>query len=261
MIIEELKEVNDAITMMEELSLPISMQKLKERDSLESKYLEDILIPQIKDQIQSLSEPIHKPFCLVVDYQHGLPVQVKIAEKTKLKVDVNRGKVKKVVPQKSKVKNGYVSEPMQTEWQKYIAALPKGNNSLYYALNQSFLSLSKLLRVVQEKSIRKYITPLFEILKIPTSGSVSPASFKELLQPEQFVIESSKDGDTERIVLWKQKQQIKKTIDGARVKVFEEDGVTPVMIDEIKKIKEGQWSVKILCELMTQRDYFANQHK
>ena len=96
MIIEELKEVNDAITMMEELSLPISMQKLKERDSLESKYLEEILIPQIKDQIQSLSEQIHKPFCLVVDYQHGLPVQVKIAEKTKLKVDVNRGKVKKV---------------------------------------------------------------------------------------------------------------------------------------------------------------------
>lgn len=38
MIIDELKEVNADIAMMEELSLPVSAQKIQERESLESKY-------------------------------------------------------------------------------------------------------------------------------------------------------------------------------------------------------------------------------
>ena len=261
MIIDELKEVNADIAMMEELSLPVSAQKIQERESLESKYINEILIPKIKAQIQPLTEGIHKSFCLVVDHHEGMQIQVRIAEKTKLKVDVKHRSVKKVEPQRTKYSNDCMSEEMHAEWKKYIDSLPKGNVSLHYVLTQSFFSLSKLLRVVQEKSVRKYMIPLFTILKLPAVGHISLPMLISLLQPEQFVKESTKEGNLDKIVLWSQTQKVKTTIDGKRVKEFEDDGVTPVMVDKIKKIKEGQWSVKVLCELMTQREYFANQHK
>ena len=69
---------------------------------MESKYLEENVVPQIQANVQSLAEQMHMSFCLVVDYKYGEPVQVRIAEKTKIKVDEKRSTVKKVTAPKGK---------------------------------------------------------------------------------------------------------------------------------------------------------------
>ena len=109
--------------------------------------------------------------------------------------------------------------------------------------------------------MRKYIQPLFEILKLPTTGKMSPAEFKSLLEPEQFIKETTTEGIIDRIVLWTQSQKVETRYDGTRIKVFAADGVTPIMVNKTKQIKEGQWSLKTLCDIMAQREYFANLHK
>ena len=48
--------------------------------------------------------------------------------------------------------------------------------------------------------------------------------------------------------------------DGTRTKVFEKDGVTPVLVDKIKRVKDEHWSLKVLCDLMFQKNYFAQKH-
>ena len=260
MIEKDLEKINESIAVLEELGLPISVDKLKEREDVEKKYLTEILLPQIQSKIQTLLEPLHTPFCLVVDYQHGTPVQIKIAEKTKLKIDSNRGSIKKVSPPKSKFPDLYESTQMKTDWKKYVESLPKGNNYVQFTISQSFHSLSKLLRVLQAKDMVRYIKPFFEMHNLPNTGRISPSEFISLLEPEQFVHETTPEGDIDKIVLWRQSQKVETKYDGTRIKVFEVDGVTPVMVDKAKKIREGQWSLKILHELMVQKKYFANLH-
>ena len=35
------------------------------------------------------------------------------------------------------------------------------------------------------------------------------------------------------------------------------DVVTPIMVDKTKKIKDEHWSIKVLCDIMFQKEYFA----
>ena len=108
----------------------------------------------------------------------------------------------------------------------------------------------------------KYSASLLEALNLPENGKLTPAALINLLEPEQFVQEKTKEGVISKISLWSQSQKTEKLENGRREKVFEADGITPVMIDKTKIIKEGQWSLKTLCELIAQKEYFANnRHK
>ena len=78
----------------------------------------------------------------------------------------------------------------------------------------------------------------------------------DILEPEQFVPASKTDITLKRIGLWSQTQKVDRLEDGTRVKVFAADGTTPIMVKKIKPIKEGQWTLKILCELIAQKRYF-----
>ena len=240
MDIKDLVEANEAITMLEELKLPISIEQLGKRKMLETEYLKEHVIPQIQVQVQSLVEHLHKSFCLVVEYDYGYPVEVRIAEQTKIKADVTYHLQNEKATQSRIVSNAYKSDRIQRVWQEFLDSLPKGNPYYKFTISQSYSSLSKLLRVIQSKDMIKYTSSLFEALKLPTTGKMTPTAFKNMLEPEQFVQEKTKDG--------------------IRRKVFKVDGITPVMVDKAKKIKEGKWSLKLLCDLMAQKEYLANLH-
>ena len=55
MDIKELEEANEAIAMLEQLDLPISIDQLGKRKMLETKYLNENVIPKVQSHIQSLN--------------------------------------------------------------------------------------------------------------------------------------------------------------------------------------------------------------
>lgn len=253
MDIKQLEEANEAIEILKALDLPISIEQLGKRKILETEYLKENAIPKIQTYIQSLVERLYKPFCLVVEYEHGAPVQVRIAEIKKIRQDV----LNKSTPRVRIIRNVYTSASIQSEWLKYLDTIPDGKAFYKIAITQSYSSLSKLLRTMQSLDMMKYTSPLFKVLNLPTTGKLTPTAFVQMLEPEQFVQETTREGTKKRIVLWSQTQKTQ-TKDGKRIKVFEKDGVTPVLVDKTKPIKEGQWSLKTLCDLMAQKEHFAN---
>ena len=260
MDIKELEEANEAIAMLKELDLPISMEQLGKRKMLETEYLRENVILQVQSYIQSLVEHLHKSFCLVVEYEYGEPVQVRLAEQTKLKGDTIQHLLKNETPSKRIVSKKFKSERIEREWVTFLASLPTGNPFYKYTFTQGYSSLSKLLRIIQSKDMMTYSSSLLKALNLPANGKMTPTALLNVLEPEQLVQEKTKDGVKSKIALWTQSQKTENQGQGRRIKVFEADGLTPVMIDKTKVIKEGQWSLKLLCDLMAQRDYFANLH-
>ena len=258
MDVKELEEANEAIAILKELDLPISIEQLGKRQTLETKYLDEVLLPQIQSYIQSLVGQLHKPFCLVVDYEYGEPVQVRIAEKTKIK-GVAIQNLGKNIPNKRVVSKKYKSERVEREWDNFLKSLPTGNLFYKFTFTQAYSSLSKLLRIIQSNDMLKYSASLLRALNLPANGKLSPSALINMLEPEQLIQEKSKDGVSMRIALWSQSQKSEKQGYGRREKVFEADRITPVMIDKTKVIKEGQWSLKTLCDLIAQKEYFSNK--
>jgi hypothetical protein len=105
----------------------------------------------------------------------------------------------------------------------------------------------------------KYSASLLKALNLPVNEKMTPTALINVLEPEQLVQEKTEDGVKNKVALWTQSQKTENLGQGKRIKVFEADGVTPVMIDKTKVIKEGQWSLKLLCDLMAQKEYFANK--
>ena len=259
MDIKELEEANEAIAILKELDLLISIEQLGKRKILETEYLKEIAIPQIQAYIQSLVEHLHKSFCLVVEYEYGEPAQVRLAEQTKLKGDTIQRLLKNNTPNKRVVSKKYKSERIEREWDTFLASLPTGNPFYKYTFTQGYSSLSKLLRIVQSKDMLTYSSSLLKALNLPFNGKLTPTALINVLEPEQLVQEKTKEGVKPKVALWTQSQRTENQGQGRRIKVFEADGVTPVMIDKTKVIKEGQWSLKLLCDLIAQKEYFANK--
>ena len=246
------KEAVEAIAVLKELGLPISIEQLRERRTLEDKYLSEILVPQIQEYVQNLVEDVHKSFSLIVDYNYGSPVKVQIVGRSpSSKTDSNDN-----LQKKGKTENAYNALFAKELWNKFSASLPSGNVILKATFSQKFKSISQLLRLIQSRDLMKYTLTLFEDLQLPTNGKLSPKMIIELLEPEQFITASTTDPTQRRIGLWSETQKVDKLEDGTRVKVFAADGTTPVMVKKIKPIKEGQWTLKILCELIAQKKFF-----
>lgn len=256
MDVRKLVETNEAIAMLEGLKLPVALEQLEKRKTLENEYLSENVIPQVQAYIQSLVDNLHKSFCLVVDYEYGSPVQVRIAEKKIIKGNT-QGLQKNHKPQGRIIGEKYKSERIEQELDLFFKSLPQGALFYKYAITQSYHSLSKVLHIFQTRDMMKYTKPLFKILNLPTTGNLSPTAFINLLEPEQ--IEITKDGNRNEIVLWSQSQKIE-VRNGTRIKRFKPDGITPIMVDKTKRIKEGKWTLKTLCDIMSQKEYFANKH-
>ena len=259
MDVKQLEEANEAIAMLKELDLPISMEQLGKRKMLETEYLKENVIPQVQSYIQSLVEHLHKSFCLVVDYECGEPVQVRLSEQTKLKGDTIQHLLKNETPSKRIVSKKYKSERIEREWDTFLASLPTGNPFYKYTFTQGYSSLSKLLRIIQSKDMLPYSSSLLKALHLPVNGKMTPTALINVLEPEQLVEEKTKEGIKSKVALWTQSQKSENQGLGRRIKVFEADGVTPILIDKTKVIKEGQWSLKLLCDLIAQKEYFANK--
>ena len=253
MDVKELEATIAGIAMLKELGLPVNTEQLQKMREQEARYLSENIVPQIKSQVQTLVEKIHIPFRLVVEYQYGTPVQVSIVEK--------EGSRKSLRPRNRIVKSDkYSSAHFQKAWKETLIQMPKGAAMYRLLINQPYNTLSQLLKGVQSKDMIKYTSSLFKIINLPKTGKFSPRELKEMLEPEQFVQETSTEGPVNKIVLWSQTQKTEVLNDGTRSKMFEEDGVTPIMVDKTKKIKDGQWTIKVLCDLLFQKNYFANLH-
>ena len=259
MDVKELEEANEAIAMLKELDLPISIEQLGKRKMLETEYLNENVIPQVQSHIQSLVEHLHKSFCLVVEYECGEPVQVRLAEQTKLKGDTIQRLLKNGTPNKRVVSKKFKSERIQREWDTFLRSLPTGNPFFKYTFTQGYSSLSKLLRIIQSKDMLTYSSSLLKALNLPVHGKLTPTALINELEPEQLVQEKTKDGVKSKVALWTQSQKTVNQGQSRRIMVFEADGVTPIMIDKTKIIKEGQWSLKLLCDLIAQKEYFASK--
>lgn len=259
MDVKQLKEANEAIAVLKELDLPISIEQLGKRKMLETEYLKENVLPLVQSYIQSLVGNIHKSFCLVVEYEYGETVQVRLAEQTKIKGDTIQRLLKNDTPNKRFISNKYKSERIEREWDNFLATLPTGNPFYKYTFTQGYSSLSKLLRIIQSKDMITYSSALLKALNLPVNGKLTPTALMNVLEPEQLVQEHTKDGVKSKVALWTQSQKTENLGQGRRIKVFKADGVTPVMIDKTKVIKEGQWSFKLLCNLIAQKEYFANK--
>ena len=207
MDVKLLEEANEAIAILKELDLPISMEQLGKRKMLETEYLKENVIPQVQSYIQSLIEHLHKSFCLIVDYEYGEPVQVRLAEQTKLKGDTIQRLLKSDTPNKRVVSKKYKSERIEREWDTFLASLPTGNPFYKFTFTQSYSSLSKLLRIIQSKDMLTYSSSLLKALNLPVHGKLTPTMLINELEPEQLVQEKTKDGVKSRVALWTQSQK------------------------------------------------------
>lgn len=257
MDINKLEETIAGIALLKELGLPVNLEQLQNLREQEAKYLSENVVPQIQSQVQTLVEKMHIPFSLIVDFQFGKPVQVRIVGNSGNNKTTYIGE--KSETRSNHTKNPYSSTHVQNAWKKKLSSFPNGEVIFNVTIKQPHYSISKLLKVMQSKDMLRYTSSLFELLKLPTTGEISPTDFKNMLEPEQFVPETTEDGTFNRIVLWKQTQKTEVLKDGTRIKMFKADGVTPEMVDKTKKIKEGQWTLKTLCDLMVQKEYFAKK--
>ena len=249
----KLEATRAGISMLKELGLPVNVEQLQNLREQEAQFLSENVVPKIQSQIQALVEQIHIPFELYVEYQYGKPVQVRLVEKEgSIKSRKTKGKIL--------TNNEYSSADIQKAWEKSISSLPKGPVMYKLLTTQKYGSLSQLLKGIQANDMMRYTSSLFEMLNFPTSGKVTPREFIDMLEPEQFILENSKDGSSRKIILWKKGPKMETLEDGTRTKVFEKDGVTPVLVDKIKRVKDEHWSLKVLCDLMFQKNYFAQKH-
>ena len=109
MEISELNEINEAIDVLKQLGLPISIEQLQNRKKFETKYLNENLIPQFQAYIERFVEEMHIPFSLLVEHEYGSPVQIKTIEKKSI-----TAKSKKR-PTSMKISNAFNSEQAKAE--------------------------------------------------------------------------------------------------------------------------------------------------
>ena len=77
---EDLKKMYQAIEMLEELGLPVSLEQQFALRRLETDYLEQNIIPSIVDLMQTEVEVLKNKFCLIVKYDPEEGLSVKQAE-------------------------------------------------------------------------------------------------------------------------------------------------------------------------------------
>jgi hypothetical protein len=148
---------------------------------------------------------------------------------------------------------------METKIFNVIAAANevfKANSKNRREFNVSYYSLSRLLKDMQSKANRKISEPLWESLGIEINWDakkneerLQPADILGMLDEEQISID--KKGN-KCCYIWTLTQS--KDEDGN--KLFEEDGVTPIMEEKKNRISEGGWTMNKIYRLLAQANAF-----
>ena len=102
---EDLKKMYQAIEMLEELGLPVSLEQQFALRQLENDYLEQNIIPAVSDLIQSKVEILKNNFCLLVNYNPEEGVSVKQVEK---KTVIKQPAMLRTDGEPYKTKNGFL---------------------------------------------------------------------------------------------------------------------------------------------------------
>ena len=116
--------------------------------------------------------------------------------------------------------------------------------------NKEYTSLSRVLKDIQRADLMKSgYKSVFEGLGLPTDGKVTPKMLLDATCPEQWGRSFNKKGEPvgdEWLGIWGWAQ--KKDETGA--KIYEEDGVTPVMVAVLRKVTA--WSPTKLFKVYAQ---------
>ena len=117
--------------------------------------------------------------------------------------------------------------------------------------NREYTSISQVLKDIQRKPLMKLgYAKVFASLGLRTDGKVKPANFFNALQPEQWKTVTTGKGENKKeekkVGLWGWSQ--KKDSEGK--KVFEEDGVTPVMEPVLRTI--SAWTPNKVFKVIAQ---------
>lgn len=122
--------------------------------------------------------------------------------------------------------------------------------------NKEFNSLSSVLKDIQRKQYMKAgYADVFKSLGLPTDGRFTPADFFKKMNDEQFktvtVGRGKNKKEEKRLGIWGWAQ--KKDEDGT--KIFEEDGVTPVMVPVLRVV--SSWTSNKLFACIAQANALA----
>lgn len=74
---QKLEQAYEAVKMLEELGLPIGQEQLEALNRLETDYLNETVIPKLRQNLKSLLTPLHNPFQFEVTFTPGEDLQLR----------------------------------------------------------------------------------------------------------------------------------------------------------------------------------------
>lgn len=74
---QKLEQAYEAVKLLEELGLPIGQEQLAALNRLETDYLNETVIPKLREDLEALLSPLHNPFQFEVAFTPGGELQVR----------------------------------------------------------------------------------------------------------------------------------------------------------------------------------------
>ena len=118
--------------------------------------------------------------------------------------------------------------------------------------NKEFTSISSVLKFMQQKQFMKYYSDVFVACGVPVGAKITPKQFFDVTVDEQWGQTLNKKGEVVGeawVGIWGKRQVV---IDG--VKQFEDDGVTPIVEDVLRKVTA--WTPTKVFRVLAQAQAF-----
>ena len=80
---DKLNKLYEAVEMLEALGLPVSIDQQNAIDQMEKEYLQDEIIPLIKQELEPMVEKLRNQFNMKISYNKDLGLDIKLSEATK----------------------------------------------------------------------------------------------------------------------------------------------------------------------------------
>lgn len=80
---EKLDKAYEVIEMLEALGLPVSIEQRNAIDRMEREYLQDEIIPLIKQELEPMMEKLRNQFNMKISYNKDSGLDIKLTEPTK----------------------------------------------------------------------------------------------------------------------------------------------------------------------------------
>ncbi|MBR1880595.1 MAG: hypothetical protein IJ804_07605 [Prevotella sp.] len=80
---DKLNKLYEAVEMLEALGLPVSIEQRNAIDRMEKDYLQEEIIPLIKQELEPMVEKLRNQFNMKITYNKDLGLDIKLSEPTK----------------------------------------------------------------------------------------------------------------------------------------------------------------------------------